>query len=454
MKKPNQMKIMKPLNKFIFAFLFLPFCTLAQTNVVDKIVAKVDNHIILKSEVENAYQQALSSGEKLPKGKCSVLEQLVINKVLAAKAEIDSIEVEDVSVEMQLERRMQYMCQMYGSCEKLEKVLNTSTTDLKNDLRDQVKEQLMVQKMQGEIVNNIEITPAQVKKYFGSIPQDSIPFLSAEVQVGEIVRFPEINRQEKLRIKEKLLDIKTKILEGANFGELAKLYSEDYGSAKQGGELGWYGRGELAPEFEAVALSINEGEIADPIETEFGFHLIQLIERRGNRFSTRHILIRPKPSEDDIKRTIQKMDSIRTLIMKDSMSFEQAAKDYSEEVQTRSNASYFKDEMTGSSLVPTDALDASVFFVVDTMKVGSITKPFTFRHGQEGKTAIRMLYYKKYIPPHNANVKDDYQKLYTAALNAKKDEAIGTWLKTAVKEVFIDIDTEYTNCSILKELEE
>jgi peptidyl-prolyl cis-trans isomerase SurA len=445
---------MKSLNKFFFVLLFFPVFSWAQSNVVDKIVAKVDNHIILKSEVETAYQQSLTSGEKLPNGKCSVLEQLIINKILAAKAEIDSVEVDDASVEMQLERRMQYMCQMYGSCEKLEKVLNTSTTDLKADLRDQVKEQLMVQKMQGEIVAEIEITPAQVKKYFNTIPKDSIPFLSAEVQVGEIVRFPEINRQEKLRIKEKLLDIKKKILEGASFSELAKLYSEDYGSAKQGGDLGWHGRGELVPEFEAVALSINEGEIADPVESEFGFHLIQLMERRGNRFLARHILIRPKPSDDDIKRTIHKMDSIRTLIMKDSMSFEQAAKDYSEEVQTRSNASYFKDDMTGSSLVPTEALEASVFFVVDTMKVGSITKPFTFRHGQEGKTAIRMLYYKKYIPPHYANIKDDYQKLYTAALNAKKDEALGNWLKTAVKEVFIDIDSDFSNCSILKELEE
>lgn len=442
-------------NFFAFICLLVSIESKAQNRqTIDKIAAKVDNLIVLKSEVETAYAQALTAGEKLPKGKCSVLEQLVVNKILAVKAEIDSLKIEDAQVEAQLERRMQYMCQLYGSCEKLEKVLNASTTDLKNELREQVREQLLIQKMQNEITSKIEITPAQVKKYFQSIPKDSIPLLPAEVQVGEIVRFPEINRKEKMRIKEKLLEIKAKILEGASFSEMAKLYSEDYGSAKQGGELGWHGRGELVPEFEAVALSIKEGEIADPVESEFGFHLIQLLERRGSRFLARHILIRPKPSEEDIRRTIQKMDSIRTLILLDSMTFEQAAKEYSEEVSTRSNGSYFKDDLTGSSLVPIDALDPSVFFIVDTMKVGTITKPFTFRHGKEGKTAIRMLYYKKYVPPHEANLKDDYQKLYTAALNAKKDEALEKWLRKAVREVFIDIDDEYSHCNILKELTE
>ncbi|MCS6832418.1 MAG: peptidylprolyl isomerase, partial [Flammeovirgaceae bacterium] len=292
-------------NFFAFICLLVSIESKAQNRqTIDKIAAKVDNLIVLKSEVETAYAQALTAGEKLPKGKCSVLEQLVVNKILAVKAEIDSLKIEDAQVEAQLERRMQYMCQLYGSCEKLEKVLNASTTDLKNELREQVREQLLMQKMQNEITSKIEITPAQVKKYFQSIPKDSIPLLPAEVQVGEIVRFPEINRKEKMRIKEKLLEIKAKILEGASFSEMAKLYSEDYGSAKQGGELGWHGRGELVPEFEAVALSIKEGEIADPVESEFGFHLIQLLERRGSRFLARHILIRPKPSEEDIRRTI------------------------------------------------------------------------------------------------------------------------------------------------------
>ncbi len=444
---------MKFIGSSLFAFWFLIAGINAQNIIADKIVAKIDNHIILKSEVEASFLQMKSSGEPMgPNAKCEVLEQLVINKVLVAKAEIDSVEVDDSQIEAQMDRRMEYFVRLYGSQEKMEKVLGASVVDLRSDLRDQVKEQLMMQTMQQQLMAKVKVTPSEVKRYFVSIPKDSIPFLPAEAQVGQIVLFPEVSKSEVLKVEQKLLGIKQQIIDGEDFEKLARTYSEDYGSAKQGGDLGWHGRGELVPEFEEICLTIEPGEIADPIESEFGLHLIQLLERVGSRFRARHILIRPTSTYDDVKQSLLKMDSIRTLIMADSMSFEKAAQEFSDDQQTRSNAGYFKDRNTGSSLVPTDMLEPNVFFTVDSMKVGSYSKPVEFRT-EEGKKAVRMIFYKKYIPPHYANLKDDYQKLYAATSNNKKGDVLKKWLKGAVKDVFIDIDSEFSSCSLLNDLQ-
>lgn len=437
----------------LLLMLCLPWAARAQNEmVVDKIIAKVDNYIVLKSELETAYFQALTSGQQLsPNERCMILEQLIVNKIMVTKAEIDSVKLEDAEIEMELERRMQYFVMQAGSQEKLEQTLGTSVTDLKEDLRDQVREQLLTQRMQEEIMKDIKITPAQVKRFFNKIPKDSIPFLPAEVEVAQIVMYPKVSRAEKDKVKARLLDLKQQIQNGADFGELAKKNSEDYGSATRGGELGWHGRGELVPEFEAVALSIAENEIADPIESDFGFHLIQLQERIGSRFRARHILIRPKSNENDMIRAIEVADSIRNRILMDSMTFDVAAREHSEDQATRSNAGFFKDANTNSRRIATDDLDPNIFFIVDTMKVGQVSKPIRFRT-EDGKQAVRMVYYHSHVPPHFANLSDDYQKLHMAAMNERKRARLYDWLKTAIKDVFIDIDPEYNSCNLFKDL--
>ncbi len=435
------------------AYLF-PAMLLAQGDgmIIDKIIAKVDNYIILKSDLEKTYQQLLQEGEKVGENdKCQILEQLIMNKIMMAKAEIDSVIVDEKMIEGELNRRMQYFVMQFGSQEKLEQTLGKTTTELKDELRDQIKEQMTVQKMQGEITTQIKITPSQVKRYFNKIPKDSLPFLPAEVMVGQLVKYPEVSREEKEKAREKLLEVKGRLLAGEDFASLAKQISEDYGSAAKGGDLGWHGRGELVPEFEATALRLEPGEIADPVASDFGYHLIQLLERRGNQFRAQHILVRPKSGPNDISQTERFLDSLRRIIQLDSMTFEEAVKKHSDDQETRANAGFFKDPSTESNLISTDNLDPVIFFTVDSMKVGNITKPLQFRT-EDGKPAVRLIFYKAYKPPHYANLKDDYQKLYLITLNSKKGESLMDWLKTAKNDVFIDVDPEYNKCDIVKQL--
>jgi peptidyl-prolyl cis-trans isomerase SurA len=442
-------------NLWAIVLCLLPFLTAAQGEgvVVDKIIAKVDNHIILKSDLENAYLGRMTSGEKMnPNERCLILKQLIVNKILFAKAEIDSVIVDDKRVDGELERRMQYFVMQAGGEDKLERTLGKKLSELREELRDQVHEQLTIQEMQQTLMEDVTVSPSQVKRFFNRLPKDSIPFLPAEAKVGQIVKNPSVSRKEKDAARNILLDFKNRILNGTDdFAELARKNSEDAGSARNGGDLGWHGRGELVPEFEAIALRIEPGQIADPIESDFGFHLIQLTERRGNRFRARHILIRPKSNTNDITEAVALLDSVRNLILKDSLKFEQAAKDFSDDQATRANAGYFKDPDTGSSFVPVEDLEPAIFFTIDTMKVGNITKPMVFRN-EEGKNAVRIIYYAGYVPPHYANLKEDYQKIALAAMNERREDILEKWLKNAKGEVFIDIDPEYDACEIVNQL--
>lgn len=420
--------------------------------VVDKIIARVDNYAIYLSDLERAYQSVLSDGETPTEDtRCELLQGLIINKLLVAKAEIDSIMVDPSRVESELDRRMRYFIIQAGGEEKLVVAFGKSLYQLKSELRDQVEEQLIIQQMQQEITANAKVTPAEVKKYFNSIPQDSLPFLPAEIQVGQLVKNPDISKSEKDKAKAKLTEIKARIDAGEDFAELAKKYSEDPGSRKQGGELGWVGRGEFAPEFEAAALTMEIDEMVGPIETDFGFHLIHLLDRKGSKFRTRHILIRSESNNLDVDLAEQFLDSLRTLIITDSIAFTAAAKEHTDDKQTIGTSGMFTDGNTGSTWVSTERIDPVIFFTTDTMKVGTVTPPIRFRN-EQGEPAVRMIYYKAYRKPHFANMKEDYQKLYLAALNEKKGNLLRDWLSKAKRDVYIDIDPEYSSCQIIEEL--
>ncbi len=417
---------------------------------IDKIIAKVDNYIILKSEVENGYIDYITSnGYAGEEAKCSILEQLIVNKVLVAKAELDSILVDDSAVKGELERRMQHYIRLAGSREKLEKNIETSVEEFQEEVRDQVREQMLAQKMQSEILQSVTVTPKEVKKYFSSIPKDSVPFISRELKVGQIVKKAIISEKEKDKIKAKLLDLKRQIKEGADFDKLARNHSQDYASASKGGDLGWNGRGDLVPEFESVALQISEGEIADPIESDFGFHLIQLLERRGNRYRARHILMRPQPTEQDINRTIEFLDSIRNELVKGNLKFNQVVKEHSDDRITRQNAGFFKNQFTNTNYVSSKQLDPILYLQVDTMSVNTFSKPMKYRD-EEGNDGARIIYLAGQIPAHYANIEVDYQKFYMATLNRKKAEILEEWLSNAISDIFIDIDDDYKDCNILE----
>lgn len=420
-----------------------------QSFILDKIVGKVDNHILLKSEIDIAYLQAVGGGQKANSDlRCDVLQGLIINKLLMAKADIDSVTVDDKQVEDQLKRRMEYFISQAGSEKKLEEYFNKSVTQLKNDLRPQIREQALIQKMQDRITSKVQVTPGEVKEFFDAIPKDSLPYFSTEVEVGQIVRLPKVSRNQRDLALKKIEDIRSQLVAGADFEQTAKMFSEDYGSARLGGDLGYMNKGDLVPEYESAALKLKPGQISDPVESQFGFHLIQLIDRRGSQFNSRHILIKPNSSENDIGEAVASLDSLVKAIKAGEITFEKAAKQYSDDKQSANEGGMFKDE-SGSMLIPLEKLDPAVFFIIDTMQVGHITKSLPFRT-VDNKEAVRIIYYKTKIAPHQANLSLDYQKIYAFTLANRKEGVLEEWFEKTKSEVFIDIDPEYSNCKILE----
>ncbi|SNS56653.1 periplasmic chaperone for outer membrane proteins SurA [Ekhidna lutea] len=447
MKKQNRQ--MRLRFTIISAAIFFSISSIAQSNdvVIDKIIAKVDDYIILKSELERSYLDFLSRGQmRGSNAKCDILQQLVVNKMLMAQSEIDSIFVDDAEVNNNLDRRMSMMAQQFGGEEAIIKAYGKSIEQIRAEIFDNIKEQLTIQRMQSTLTSELKVTPAEVKKFFKNIPQDSLPYFSTEVSIAQIMIDAEPGKEQKDKVRNLLLDIKDQIESGISFEVLAKKYSQDPGSAANGGQLGFYGRGELAPEYEATALSLKPGEISMPVETQFGFHLIQLQEKRGNTYKTRHILITPQPNQADYARAEQYLDSLRTMIQLDSITFQAAAKEYSDDQLTSSAGGFFQDE-TGALRVSAEELDPNIFFTIDTMKIGTITKPLRFQK-EDGSYAYRILYFKNKIPPHQANLDDDYQKIAAAALTQKKNRKISQWFDKARGNVFIEIDPEYNYCNL------
>lgn len=415
--------------------------------VIDKIIAKVDDYIILKSELERSYLDYLSQGRsRTSNAKCQILQQLVVNKMLMAQSEIDSIFVLDLEVNSNLDRRMAVMAQQFGGESEIEKAYGKSIEQIRSEIFDNIKEQMTIERMQRELTAEMKVTPSEVRKFFKNIPQDSLPYFSTEVSIAQIVKKPEPGKIQKDKVRNLLLDIKSRIENGESFGDLAKQYSQDPGSARRGGELGFYGRGELAPEYEATALSLKPGEVSMPVESQFGFHLIELMEKRGNTYRSRHILIMPQPSQQDYTRAETYLDSLRSVIKLDSITFQAAAKEYSDDQETSSAGGFFSDE-TGALRVPAEQLDPNIFFTIDTMNVGNITKPLRYQE-QDGSYAYRIIYFKDKIRPHQANLDDDYQKIAAATLAQKKNLKISKWFDKARNNVFIEIDPEYDYCDL------
>jgi|TARA_B110000438_G_scaffold27292_1_gene26115 peptidyl-prolyl cis-trans isomerase SurA len=446
---------MKSINlKFLFLLvLFGSFKTVyAQENtgglIIDKIIGRVDDYIVLKSELESTYLDILSRGERISGNtKCAVFKDLVTNKLLVAKAEIDSIIVEDVEVNQELNSRMAMIINQIGSEDEIEKYYNKTISEFKKELFDDIKEQLVARRMQQEILTDITVSPEEVKEFYAEIPKDSIPYFSTQVKVSQIVKIPEIGKDQKDKVKDEIMKIRDRISNGESFEILATLYSQDPGSAQNGGNLGFAGRGSFQPEYEAAALKLKPGEVSMPVETKFGFHLIELIEKRGNLFSSRHILLQPTFSDEDIKNTKNYLDSLAKLAFTvDSISFEDLARLHSDDKFTSSFGGYFTDSY-GSEKVLVEELDPVVFFTIDTMDIGQISIPIETRL-DDGTSAYKILFYKERIPPHLGNLTEDYQRFRNFTLNRKQSKILDIWFERAKEDVFINIDPEYSSCNI------
>jgi peptidyl-prolyl cis-trans isomerase SurA len=419
--------------------------------VVDEVIAKIDNHIVLKSELEKAYQEHLTNGgQQSQETKCQFLAMLIRNKLMMAKAEIDSVEVLDFEVDNNTQRRMDVILAQSGrSPDELEAIYGKPMEQVKAELRDQIREQMIVSKMEGTISDGLTVTPSEVKRFYSKIPKDSLPYFSASVEVAQIVKIAESSATQKQVSKNQLLDLRTRLMSGEDFTTLAKKYSDDPSVVGNGGDMGWVGRGRMVPAFEAMAFKLKPNEISMPFESEFGFHIMQLLERRGNEYHARHILISPKPSADDLQRASKYLDSLRNLIIVDSIKFENAAKEYSDDNETKGNGGFFTDQDGGQN-IPIDELDPVVFFKIDSMKIGDISKPIVYRTN-DSKDAVRILYYKSRIPPHQASLQEDYHRIQTATLSEKKNRILQKWFEKARLDVFINIDSNYDYCGILNE---
>ena len=422
--------------------------------MVDGIIAKVDNQIVLKSDLEGIYGQELerAAGKPLPPDtKCKILQSLALNKLLLAKAETDSVVVEDTQVKSELERRMGYFVQQIGSEKKLEEYYGKPLKQIKDELRTQVKEQLVQQKMQDQIAGKVSVTPREVRQYFSRMPKDSLPYYSSEVEVGQIVKVAQVNNKVKQATQAKLNELRARILAGEDFATLAKQFSQDPGSAVEGGYLGFFKRRELVPEYEAAALRLEPGGISPVVESQFGFHLIQLIERKGDSYSSRHILLKPETGTADTGEASQQLARLRLKILGDTLTFAKAAKDNSDDKLTSGNGGLIQNRRDASTYLPLDQLDPAIFFTIDTMKVGSISPPLPYRT-EDGKDAVRILYLKSNSAPHQANLDDDYQKIAAAALNQKKNKALDAWFALNRGTVYLEVDPEYAGCQLLNSL--
>jgi peptidyl-prolyl cis-trans isomerase SurA len=404
--------------------------------------------------VENQYQQYITSGQANTPNRCQILEGLVVNKLMLAKAEIDSVIVDDKRIEAELNSRMEQMEGQYGSAKNIVEAYGKSIATLKEDLRSSLKEQLTGRKMQDKITDDVKITPKEVAAFFNEIPRDSLPYLPAEVEISHIIRIAKPNKNQKEELYAKLLDFRRRVEKGESFEDLAKVHSEDLGSGKRGGDLGFAKRGAMVAPFEAAALRLKPNQMSDVVESEFGFHLIQLLEIRGQEYHARHILLRPDYQKLDLTEPTKFLDSIRVLIQRDSTTFEKAAKEFSEDKATQDAGGVIMDATNGGNRLAYDGtMDPALFFALDSMKVGTISAPIPFRT-DDGRSAVRILFFKAKHPPHFANLKDDYQKLSQITLSRKKNNAIEKWFMKAKDDVFIFIDEEYKDCKILEDVQQ
>jgi peptidyl-prolyl cis-trans isomerase SurA len=418
----------------------------AQSETIDKIVAVVGDKAILLSDVEaQALQVEQQSGNPDPNLRCNILEDMIIQKLLLNQAEKDSVVVSDDQVDGELNKKIRYFVGQIGSVEKLEAYLGKSIVQIKDDFRERIRDQLIVQQMQGKIAGDVKVSPAEVRAYYDAIPKDSIPFIESEIQVAQILKKPPINQVERERVRKELQEIRQKIVDGRSFASMAAFYSEDVVSAAKGGELGFMNRGDLVPEFEAVAFSLKGKEISEIVETMFGFHIIQLIERRGETINVRHILISPKASVSDLDVARVKLDSISQAIRLGRITFEEAALKYSDDADTKNNGGLMINPNSGSTWFEVSQMDQSLFFVVDKMKIGELSDPVPVRVGEK-KESYRIVSLKARTEPHRANLKDDYQRIQQAAEAEKKSKLVQEWIQRKRQSFFIKIDSEFSNC--------
>jgi peptidyl-prolyl cis-trans isomerase SurA len=440
---------MKKLILFV-ALTLSSFAMHAQTReLMDKVVARVGDEYVLLSEVEEQYSSAKEQRQNLPANyKCAVIDQILVNKLLVNQAKIDSLYPKEEEIETQLNSRFERILEyMNGNVDQFVAYYGQSPEAMKLQMRDDMKDQIMSEKMRTKVLADVTITPSEVRNFFKLIPKDSLPYFNQEVEISEIILKPKPNDVQKKIAKEKLAGIREQIVSGKmSFEDMAKKFSEDPGSGREGGDLGWAKRGKFVPEFEATAYKLDAGQLSEIFESEFGFHILQLIERRGNTIHTRHILVKAQITDEDVALAKHTLDSVRLLVLKDSMTFSKAVKDFGD----KSTQSFHADgrvtnPSSGNNTFETRDLDPDTYFAIDSMKLNSICKPIEIAL-PTGEKYYRIIKLLLKTSPHKANLLTDYNKISSATLDQKKSAALVKWIERKALSTFIQIDPMYRDC--------
>ena len=429
--------------------LVLALPCLAEDNIIDEVIWIVGDEAILRSEVEEERLRAQYEGQAIPGDPyCVIPEQLAVQKLFLHQAELDSVEVSESTVSHQVDMRMNYYISQIGSKEKMEEYFRKPSSEIREEMMKAVRNQMTIQQMQQKLTAHIKPTPAEIRRYYNSLPLDSIPMMPADVEVQILSFVPPVPIEETERIKTKLREFTERVTSGqADFAMLARFYSEDTESAKHGGELGFVGRGQLVPEFAEVAFNLNDPKkVSRIVETEYGYHIIQLIEKHGERINCRHILLKPRVSATDKMNALSRLDSIAGAIRADSLTFEQAIIRYSEDKNTAMNAGLMTNPNTGSSKFEYQDLPAEVAKQIYTLKEGEISDPFVMMDQTKNKEVCAIVKLKHKTDVHRANLTDDFQAVKAMLEQKQSAEFIHNWILNKQKETYVQIDPSWAGC--------
>lgn len=421
---------------------------------VDGVVAVVGSKIILQSDFETEKMQ-MTKGASLKDSQvshCKLLEDMIIQKLLLNQAELDSLVVPEDQLESEIDNRLRYYQRQAGSMAELEKYLGKTVNEFKDDIRPKMKEQLLAKQMFGEITKNIRISPQEVKSYYDSIPQDSLPIVPTEVEVGQLMIEPQITQEAKDFAKMQLEDIRARVMRGESFEKLARAYSMDPGSKSQGGLLPEFGRGDMVPAFERMAFRLKPDSVSPIFESDFGFHIMKLVKRRGERVIALHILIRAENTTDDYKIASMRVDSVYQLLQSGKLSWCDAVKKYATEDKynrdAKGNCGFILDPMTGMQKTTFEYLPSDVKKVVDNLKTGEFSQP-TIVTTQDGRSVYRIIYLQSFVAPHQANLIQDYSRIQMEAENNKKQKAVDSWVFKHRTKTYIRIKARNLECDSL-----
>jgi peptidyl-prolyl cis-trans isomerase SurA len=434
--------------------LFLPGVFIANSQtLVESVAAIVGNEVLYLSDIENTISDLRRNGDRTPIDQltCSVLQQMLVSKLFMDQARIDSITVADDAVEGDLNMRMNDAIRTAGSEDALVSYFKKSMLEIRRDIKKTLLEQQIVGEVQGKISENIAITPVALKKFYNSIPKDSLPVVPAKYEISIIQVDPPDNEDNKAEARQKLLDIRSQILAGKSFNVLAIMYSEDTESAKTGGEIGYRVRGELEKPYADAAFSLTKNTVSKIVESKYGFHIIQLIDRKGDMVNSRHILIRPKVKPQQAETAMHKLDSLANLIRQDSIKFEAAAIRFSTHKDSRINGGKFVSSNPSSRITwfTLEELNPEMYVKIREMKVGEISDPFK-THDENNNEVFRIIKLDNVLPAHAANLKDDYQNLYDEALSKERTLTFEKWVKNKIGITYIKISEEFKGCEFLK----